>query len=131
MKTIGHAEWAHLSEAAWACREGARVLGPTKVGAAVITPSGVVVAGCNVEHVFRSHDIHAEVNAIGSMVASGEMSITAILIVAERELFTPCGACMDWIFEFGGGDCLVGFQSSRGIDCKVYAARELMPHYPS
>jgi cytidine deaminase len=86
--------------------------------------------GCNVEHQFRSHDVHAEVNAITTMVAAGQKQISAILIVAERTRFTPCGACMDWVFQFGYGTCLVGFQQQQGGTVEVYRADELMPHYP-
>lgn len=122
--------WKQLSEAAWKCRANARILEKTKVGAAALSNGDELFVGCNVEHRFRSHDIHAEVNAIGSMIASGNTELKAILVVAERKLFTPCGACMDWIFEFGGKDCLVGFQSKEGGDIRVYDTNELMPHYP-
>jgi hypothetical protein len=37
---------------------------------------------------------------------------------------------MDWIFQFGGPSCLVGFQSKRGGVVTLYTARNLMPHYP-
>jgi cytidine deaminase len=120
-----------MSDAAWEVREHAHVYGPTKVGAAVMTADGGIFVGCNVEHRFRSHDIHAEVNAIGSMVAAGHTDLVAVVIVAERERFTPCGACMDWIYQFGGPSCLVGFQSSAEAEIKMYDANELMPYYPA
>jgi cytidine deaminase len=122
--------WRRLIQVAWRAQRRARILGDTKVGAAVLCPNGQTFVGCNVEHKFRSHDIHAEVNAIGSMVAGGQKKIRAILIVAERRRFTPCGACMDWIFEFGGERCLVGFQRKLGGTIQVYRAGNLMPYYP-
>jgi cytidine deaminase len=64
------------------------------------------------------------------MVAAGFVIMVAILVAAERENFTPCGSCMDWIFEFGGGDCLVAFQGVRDGDIQMFTARELMPFYP-
>ena len=60
-----------LARMAWEIRESAYVIGPTKVGCAVLGVNGKVYSGCNVEHRFRSHDVHAEVNAITSMVAGG------------------------------------------------------------
>ncbi len=90
-----------MSDAAWEVRRHAYVYGPTQVGAAVMTTDGSLFVGCNAEHRFRSHDIHAEVNAIGSMVAAGHTDLIAVVVVAERERFTPCGACMDWIYQFG------------------------------
>jgi cytidine deaminase len=106
------------------------VLGKTKVGAAAISEDGTIFVGCNIEHPFRCHDVHAEVNAITSMVAGGYRELLAILVVAERELFTPCGGCMDWIFQFGGPSCLVAFQSKRGAKIRTFRAEELMPYYP-
>ena len=100
------------------------------MGAAVLS-DGKIFVGCNIEHKFRCHDIHAEVNAISNMIACGNKRLQAIIVVAEREKFTPCGACMDWIFEFGGGTCLVGHQSTRDGKINVYEAKELMPHYPT
>src|ERR1035441_6951428 len=85
-----------LAEAAWAVREHAHVIGPTKVGCALLCADGKIYAGCNVEHRYRCHDVHAEVNAITTKVASGnESPIVAIFIAAERARFTPCGGCMD------------------------------------
>ncbi len=124
-------QWSELARRAWECRERAYVLGNTKVGATVISSDGGIFAGCNVEHRFRCHDVHAEVNAITSMVASGHTRLVAMIIVAERDRFTPCGACMDWIFQFGGPSCLVGYQRTKGGEIKVFRARDLMPHYPA
>src|SRR3712207_8762813 len=59
--------------------------GPTRVGAAVLGADGGIYAGCNVEHKFRSHDVHAEVNALTSLVAGGGNSAVAVLVVAERD----------------------------------------------
>ena len=120
-----------LAEAAWAARENAYVIGPTKVGCAVLAEDEAIFTGCNVEHRFRCHDIHAEVNAITSMVAGGRGSIIALVIAAERNRFTPCGSCMDWIMQFAAdGDCLIVAQSEPNGPFYRYTARELMPHYP-
>lgn len=119
-----------LSEAAWAVRENARIYGPTRVGCAALADDGLVYVGCNIEHRFRSHDIHAEINAISSLVAGGSSLLSVVLIAAERKQFTPCGSCLDWIFEIGGGDCLVLSERAQGVVTHTYRARELMPGYP-
>lgn len=119
-----------LARAAWECQERAYAFSGTKVGAAVMSSDGSIFVGCNVEHQFRSHDVHAEVNAITSMVAKGRTELIAIIIVAERELFTPCGACMDWIFQFGSSSCLVAYQSKKEGKIHKFRAKNLMPHYP-
>ena len=131
MRSIGDDEWARMSDAAWSVRERARVHGKTRVGAAVLSEQGNVHVGCNVEHLFRSHDVHAEVNALTSMAAAGEGPAIGVLIAAERTRFTPCGGCLDWIFELGGPETLVAFQADPGGTAVILRADELMPHYPS
>ncbi len=123
-------KWNELAAAAWRVRRNAYIQGDTRVGAALLAGSGRIYAGCNLEHIFRCHDIHAEVNAIGSMVAAGETDLQAILIAAECGFFTPCGGCLDWIFQLGGKDCLVASQSRPDGEIKVFRASELMPYYP-
>lgn len=122
--------WDILSEKAWEVRENASIIGKTKVGSALLSSQGNIYVGCNVEQQFRNNDVHAEVNSITNMISNGEKKFIAILIVAERERFTPCGTCLDWIFQFGGGDTLVAFQASKFADIVIYTARELMPYYP-
>lgn len=119
-----------LSEQAWNSLASARVLGKTKVGCAALSDSGNIFSGCNIEHKFRSHDIHAEINALSTLVANGEQSCSAILVAAHRQRFTPCGACLDWIFEIGGLACMVGFQAAPDSSISWYTADELMPYYP-
>jgi cytidine deaminase len=128
--TLERTALSRLSDAAWAVREHALIIGKTKVGCAVLGIDGSVHAGCNVEQRFRSHDIHAEVNAVGNMIASGIKSCSAILVAAERERFTPCGSCMDWIMQIGGPECIVAFQKAPDASPEVYRAGDLMPYYP-
>lgn len=111
-------------------REHARVYGPTRVGAAVLAASGRIYLGCNVEHRFRSHDLHAEVAALAGMTAAGDSHAEALLIAADRDQFTPCGSCLDWIFELGGPHCLVAFQPGPATEPAVLSGEALMPHYP-
>jgi len=119
-----------LSDAAWRVRERAKIIGNTAVGCAVMDESGRVFVGCNIEHRFRSHDVHAEVAALSSMVSSGGGRAVAVFIAARRQKFTPCGSCLDWIFELGGEECLVLCQSEPATHPTSYFARDLMPHYP-
>lgn len=131
MSEISDDERKALSEAAWSVRRNARLHGRTSVGCAVLSDTGQIFVGCNIEHRFRSHDIHAEVNAISTLVAAGGRRLRAILIAAERDRFTPCGSCLDWIFELGGEDCLVLSEQSPGQPAHCHLAQDLMPFYPS
>ena len=84
-----------LWQAASAARE--RAYAPYSrfsVGAALITRSGAIYAGCNVENASYGLTICAERNAVFQMVAAGEDQIAAILIAGPTEEFlVPCGAC--------------------------------------
>jgi cytidine deaminase len=128
---ISERKLEELASAAWAARENAHTFGPTKVGCAVLTDDGRIFVGCNVEHRFRCHDVHAEVNAITSFVSSGSKSLVAIVIAAKRDRFTPCGGCMDWILQFGSEQTIVAFQASPGGNIQKYTAGQLMPFYPA
>ena len=131
VNTVTDDSWRRLADMAWAVRGYARVHGKTRVGAAVLSEQGNVHVGCNIEHIFRSHDVHAEVNALTTMVATGDGPVVGILVAAERDRFTPCGGCLDWIFELGGPGTLVAFQGAPEGPMTVLRADELMPHYPS
>ena len=122
-------DWDILSEKAWEFRENA-ISRDTKVGASLISNSGVIHSGCNIEQQYRNKDIHAEVCAISKMISEGDNFLIAILVVAERDRFTPCGTCMDWIFQFGGKKCLIGYQNIPNGEIKIFTAKELMPYYP-
>lgn len=122
-----------LGEEGWKARKNARLTptGRTKVGAVVATKDAdLIFKGCNIEHSFRSHDIHAEVCAISSLIVAGYDNFDMVMIVAERENFTPCGSCMDWIMEIGGQNAQVMFQGKPDGDIFIYSAKELMPKYP-
>lgn len=123
-------DWEDAARVAWSCRNNAHVVGETSVGAAAISIEGEVFAGCNVEHRYRCHDVHAEVNAITTMVATGRTRLVGIVVVAERKRFTPCGGCLDWIFQFGGPECQVAYQNAPAGELVIHTARDLMPHYP-
>lgn len=119
-----------LLQVARAYHERARGLDQRPVGAAVLADDGTIHAGCNVQQRFRSHNVHAEVNAITTMVAEGCRRLVAIAIVAEGEGLPPCGNCLDWILQFGDNDCLVAWQGSRSSTVHSRRARELLPFHP-
>ncbi|WP_165065161.1 cytidine deaminase [Paludisphaera rhizosphaerae] len=74
-----------------------------RVGAAVLTESGAIVAGCNVENASYGLTICAERNAVFRLVGSGERpEIRAVLIYTPTTTPTaPCGACRQVLNEFG------------------------------
>jgi cytidine deaminase len=74
-----------------------------QVGAALETPGGVIVTGCNVENATYGLTICAERVALVKAISEGERKFTRIAIVADTENPTPpCGACRQILWEFGG-----------------------------
>jgi cytidine deaminase len=99
-----------------------------KVGAAVLTATGQVFSGGNVENASYGLTLCAERAAIAAAVAAEGpgMQICALAVVSNQPgLFAPCGACRQVIFEFGP-EALVIFQ---GEDDLISAPiSELLPH---
>jgi cytidine deaminase len=76
-----------------------------KVGAAVVTEEGYVFFGNNVENASYGLSLCAERSAISSAIVAGACKIIAIVLVTEaKPPGTPCGACRQWLAEFGGED---------------------------
>lgn len=71
------------------------------VGAAVLTETGAIVTGCNVENASYPLTNCAERVAIGTAIAGGARVIQAVAVYAPRvETVTPCGGCRQVINEF-------------------------------
>jgi len=69
-----------------------------QVGAAVLTESGRIFSGCNVENASYGLSICAERVAIFNAVARGERMMEAICVVGKSA--RPCGACRQVMLEF-------------------------------
>ena len=98
-----------LIEMAFAARENAYTpYSHFKVGAALLTRSGRVFTGCNIENASFSPTICAERAALAAAVSAGEREFDAIAIVGSMEgkvntlPTSPCGVCRQALFEFGG-----------------------------
>ncbi len=75
-----------------------------KVGAALLTESGNIYTGCNVENASYSLTICAERVAIAKAVSEGETKFISLAIVANGcESVPPCGACRQVMSEFSRG----------------------------
>ncbi len=69
------------------------------VGAALLTASGKVILGCNVENSSFGATICAERTAAVKAVSEGEREFIAIA-VATSNGGSPCGICRQFLFEF-------------------------------
>lgn len=101
-----------------------------RVGAALLTKSGKVYKGCNIENAGYSATNCAERTAIFKAVSEGEREFEAMAIVGGREgeiapFCAPCGVCRQVISEF----CPKGFKIILGNKDKfeVYTLETLLP----
>jgi cytidine deaminase len=69
------------------------------VGAAVLTATGEIFVGCNVENASYGLTICAERGAVCSAVAAGERDIVAACISLTGQP-VPCGTCRQFLYEF-------------------------------
>jgi cytidine deaminase len=93
------------------------------VGAAVLTGSGRIFAGCNVENASYGLCNCAERTAIFSAVAAKERSLQCVVVYTPTPTATaPCGACRQVIFEFGPTARVISFSAGREtIDTTITA----------
>jgi cytidine deaminase len=98
------------------------------VGTAILSKSGRIFAGCNVENAAYPQGACAEANAIGAMVAAGEGEIAAVLSVfAGEPTGTPCGGCRQRIREFAPPNTPIYSCDLTGVRA-TYTLDELLPH---
>ena len=102
-----------------------------KVGAALLTKSGKVFTGCNVECASFSGTNCAERTAIFKAISEGYKDIEAIAIAStnseKNEATYPCAICRQVIIEFGP-DIRIITGYSKG-DMQEHTIAELVPHY--
>ncbi len=87
-----------------------------RVGSAVLTTSGKVFSGCNVENASYGMTNCAERTAIFSAVAQlgPTLELSAVAVVNDHGVpCSPCGACRQVIYEFGP-DATVFFLGKKG-----------------
>ncbi len=98
-----------------------------KVGAAILTESGDVYTGCNIENASYGATICAERTAAVKAVSEGHRRFLKIAIVSMEGTYTyPCGMCRQFLSEFMAEDGMVIVEdSTEGI--KEIAFKELLP----
>jgi len=96
-----------------------------QVGAALLTESGKIFSGANVENAVYPLTICAERAAIFSAVSQGEKEFQAIVVVT-RNGGTPCGSCRQVMAEFGL-DTEVLIAKTSGELVNTYRVRDLLP----
>jgi cytidine deaminase len=72
-----------------------------RVGASVLTRTGRVYAGCNVENATFGATLCAERSAIAAMVAAGDRDpVACVVVTGGPRPGSPCGICRQVLAEF-------------------------------
>lgn len=101
------------------------------VGAALLTASGKVYVGANIENSSYTPTVCAERTAIFRAVLDGERDFAAIAISGGRrgesatDSFYPCGVCRQVMSEFFSPDTVIVNGKGGDIECHSFA--ELLP----
>ena len=75
----------------------------SKVGAALETADGAVLTGCNIENASYGLTLCAERVAMFKALSEGHRVFTRLAIVVDSDApASPCGACRQILWEFGG-----------------------------
>ena len=102
------------------------------VGAAVVTKTGEIFGGCNVENASYSVTNCAERTAIFKAVSEGFREFEAIAIVGAKkgerlEFCPPCGVCRQVMTEFCDPNEFKVLLGTSSKDYKPYLLRDLLP----
>lgn len=97
-----------------------------KVGAAILTSEETIYSGCNVENSSYGLCICAERTAICSSIAAGEQGIIAVAVAAVP-LAMPCGACRQFIYEFGKDITIICVDANDTKQRSVRSIESLIP----
>ena len=102
------------------------------VGAALLTKSGKVYRGCNIENAAYGPSNCAERTAIFKAVSEGEREFAAIAVVGGKDgvaadIFPPCGVCRQVMQEFCAPDFMI--YMGRGDDSyEAVPLEQLLPY---
>ena len=100
-----------------------------KVGAAILTETGNIYKGCNVENASLGASICAERNAATTAIAKeGKVRFKAIAIASTSdEPAPPCGICRQFLSEFTDTEAPVYLVSAKSGKTKEFSFGKLMP----
>ncbi|MDZ7315333.1 MAG: cytidine deaminase [candidate division KSB1 bacterium] len=120
-------EFNSLVEAALAAK--AKALAPYShfsVGAAVLTSSGRIYDGCNIESSSLGLTICAERLALFKALAAGERSFVAVAVAADsKQVCPPCGACRQVLWDFAPNATVLMISGDGTV--KSLPVAELLP----
>ena len=98
------------------------------VGAALLTKSGKIYTGCNVENAAFGSTICAERTALLKAVSEGRRTGWTVIAIAGRgsDFCWPCGACRQMLYEFAPGLRVLAARGDGAFETATLG--QLMPH---
>ncbi len=99
-----------------------------RVGAALLTDTGEIFAGANIENISYSAGICAERVAFGKAISGGHRGFVAIAVASDAEDFIyPCGICRQFMAEFVSKKFVI-ICSKRNGEFKELTLEDLLPN---
>lgn len=103
-----------------------------KVGAALLTGSGEIYQGCNIENAAYTPSNCAERTAFFKAVSEGKREFRAICIVGGKDgvltgLTAPCGVCRQVMMEFCNPKKFQIILATDLENYKIFTLEELLP----
>ncbi len=98
-----------------------------RVGAALLTKSGRIFTGCNIENASYGATCCAERVAIFKAISEGETAFEAIAVQGDNSGPTfPCGICRQVMSEFS--QSMEVILESNENDIEIYTLEDLLPY---
>lgn len=106
-----------------------------QVGAALLSNSGNIYTGCNIENISYSPTNCAERTAFFKAISDGDTNFSHIAIVGSLKdtdissinYCMPCGVCLQVMSEFCDYDNFFIIVAKNQDDYMIYSLRELLP----
>ena len=99
-----------------------------RVGAALLTKSGKIYRGCNIENAAYTPTNCAERTAFFKAVSEGELEFEAIAINGDADDYLyPCGVCRQVMAEFCNPSDFLILLVNNEADWKEYTLEQLLP----
>lgn len=96
-----------------------------RVGAALLTKSGEIITGVNIENSSLGATICAERTAFVKAISEGHREFDTIAIASSGQEAWPCGICRQFMYEFAPDLRVV--TGTKEDNLRVLTLKELLP----
>lgn len=97
------------------------------VACVVMTKSGKVFEGVNIENAAYSPTLCAERNALSTAITEGEREFSYIVVTGDSDYTYPCGVCRQFIREFADDKTRIIVAKDED-SYKTYTIEDLLPY---